>query len=250
MNKCLIQLGRTGDLLNILPIAIDEHCSIMACRNSADMLDGCSQVEWEKWDGDICDWQGAVEQAKGRYEQVIVTQLFPNYRDQVRTQAQYCLDEWDRAGRLTDYGKLALAFDRRDSAAELRLFSSIDNGLPLLLYSTVGISGPLRNAQWLRSELLKWSDQFNLVDLDHVRVARFYDLLGLYDRAALLVTIDTAHLHLCWASKVPAIQILSFEPEPWHGSTPKGNCILSMKYAELQGRIGEIHDVIRKSIHA
>lgn len=245
-DSCIVQLGRHGDVLNVLPIAIHYRCALMCRPEYADSVDGNSLVTWEPWHGSLEDPQAAAEHARKRYSNVVVTQLFGRGgRNADRRCPQYCLDEWHRAGRLEHYGKWPLYFDLRSEMREAELVRRYDDGRPMLLLSLKGVSGPFRDADWLRGEITgRWGERFNVVDLSDVRAKRLYDLLGLYDAARLAVSIDTATLHLLQASRVPAIELLSFEPEPWHGSTPKGNCRLSMKYAETRARVKEIHDVI------
>jgi hypothetical protein len=243
----IVQLGRTGDVLNVLPICQHFGWAICTRPEYASACRGCSSITTEEWEGAIEDWAGAERVMRERYRRAIVTQLFPNYRQQRRATPQYCLDEWERAGALELYGTLPLVFDRRDASREASLWRTVDDGRPALLLSLIGISGPFRDSAWLDNEIRReWGARFNVINLPSIKAERFYDLLGLYDRAAGLVTIDTSTLHLCWASKVPAIQLLSFEPEDWHGSTTKGNCVFSCKYREAKDKIGNIHAAIER----
>jgi ADP-heptose:LPS heptosyltransferase len=79
------------------------------------------------------------------------------------------------------------------------------------------------------------------VDIGHVSAHRIFDLLGLYDRAAGLITADTATAHLAVGSKVPAIW---FTIPDWRGSVPRGNCVWHCTYAEILGKIEEIMAVV------
>lgn len=242
---CLIQLGRTGDVLNVLPLCVRNGWALTTRPEYAAMAEGAG-VAVDRWEGGIEDPASATEHAAKRYERVVVTQLFGRGgRNRERACAQYCLEEWHRAGCLDSYGKWPLAFPARDAGREAGLWRRHDDGRPMLLLSLDGISGPFRDAAWFAGEVRgRWGGRFNIVHLPDARAAVFYDLLGLYDRAALLVTIDTSTLHLCWASSVPAVQLLSYEPEDWHGSTPKGNCVFHCKYREARDRIADIHRVI------
>lgn len=241
MTTCFVQLGRAGDVLNILPMAIATGAAVLTAADYAPIVAGTTAAP-RVWRGSLCDWRGAALDAGRWFDRVIVTQLFPGRVE--RTTSHYCLDEWGRAGMLDKFGKLPLSFPHRSPTRERALFDGLDDGRPMLLLSLTGISGPFAGSEWLRGEIAARWPGFNIVDLPQVRAERFYDLLGLYDRAAGLVTIDTSTLHLCWASNVPAIQLLSYEPEDWHGSVPKGNCVFHCKYREVRDRIGDIHAAI------
>jgi hypothetical protein len=237
--------------MNVMPIAARWRCAMVVHRDYESLVSGCSAIDVQIWDGSLEDPQGAADWARKRYSNVIITQLFGRGgRNDDRHCSQYCLDEWHRAGCLEHHGKWPLYFDLRSEMREAELVKKYDDGRPMLLLSLKGVSGPYKDADRLRGEIIeRWGQRLNIVDLPSVKAKRFYDLLGLYDMAALLVTIDTSTLHLAAASQVPAIELLSFEPEDWHGSVPRGNCILSMKYREVRGREAEIHEMIAQRVN-
>lgn len=82
-----------------------------------------------------------------------------------------------------------------------------------------------------------------IVDLGNVRAERIYDLLGLYDHAAGLVTTDTATLHLAAASSIPYI---AFVNNGGAGSVPKGNCILKVRYGQVGQNLSQISQALEK----
>ncbi len=71
---------------------------------------------------------------------------------------------------------------------------------------------------------------------------RIFDLLGLMDAAAGMITVDTASLHLLAAAKCPYVALTRD-----HGqarSIPKGNCVLNVGYTEALRRMSEILDAM------
>jgi hypothetical protein len=228
-DTCIVQLGRTGDVLNIMPIAAATGCGLMVHEQYAAMVRGCSQIRVETWGGRLEDWQGAAKLADEKYGRVIVTQLFPGRACFEHYTDCWAADEWARCG--VPYGGLPLTFDRRDAARERALVKRHDDGRPMLLLNVRGISGRYPEADSLAAEVRqRFGQRFNVVETPQVEP--FYDLLGLYDHAALLVTIDTATLHLCWASPVRSVQLMNDLVDPWLASRPKGNCVASLMCSE------------------
>jgi ADP-heptose:LPS heptosyltransferase len=72
---------------------------------------------------------------------------------------------------------------------------------------------------------------------------------GLYDNADMLITTDTATLHLAQASDIPAIEFIVDTPSMWHGSVPKGNCIYSCRYGDVLKEMPYIHKLIYDQLY-
>jgi hypothetical protein len=148
---------------------------------------------------------------------------WPNYQTSV----------WDRTGVPTDMlGKLPLIFDRRNREREAKLVKEVQKGnkrkLPLLLHNLHGHSSPFPARPEVINELAHNEDYF-VVDLADYKCHRIYDLLGLFDAATVLVTIDTATLHLAAASAVKVISYVN--DKPWSASIPPRNSICRIKYS-------------------
>jgi hypothetical protein len=79
-----------------------------------------------------------------------------------------------------------------------------------------------------------------------IKAHRFYDLLGLYEKAEYLVCIDSGPLHL--AQAVPGLSVIAMisdSPNLWHGSPARQNHVLRIRYGEFDARKHEIADAIR-----
>jgi hypothetical protein len=116
-------------------------------------------------------------------------------------------------------------------------------GKPLLLVNFSGHSSPFAWVPEVMRAVNQFQQQFNIVDIGRLKAQRIYDLLGLFDAAAGLITIDTATLHLAAGSAVPYI---AYTRADWSSSVPKGNCVLEIKYRdeEVKGRMGEVVRVL------
>jgi len=127
-----------------------------------------------------------------------------------------------KAGFVGDYHSLPLVFDRRNPEREAALVARVMRGLPsdkpLLLYNFTGISSRLPAGQFVIRRIRNASRDFTLINLGCLKATRVYDLLGLYDVAAGLITIDTATLHLAAASKVP---MLAYCRGGWSTAVPR-----------------------------
>ena len=111
-----------------------------------------------------------------------------------------------------------------------------------ILINCNGTSSPFASGHELRQ--IAESNGRHVVDLSKVRADKFQDVLGLYDRAGLLITIDTATLHLAQASTIPVIALVADSPTPWHQSAQKGNEILRLKYFDFHKKREEIKAAI------
>ncbi len=162
--------------------------------------------------------------------------LWPNFMTSMYNRAGFTRDEM-----LT----LPLVFDRRNPKREAeliaKLYPPVLRKKPLLLTNFTGISSPFGFLPELHPTLHRFARDFHRVDLGNVHAHRIYDLLGLYDIAAGLITVDTATAHLAHASKVPAIW---FTVNSWGGSDPRGNVALRVPYDQTPKRLQEVADVI------
>lgn len=103
---------------------------------------------------------------------------------------------------------------------------------PIVLLALKGFSAPFADWRKLKDTLEKECGQdFNFVDISNVVAERFYDLLGVYNMAEALITIDTATLHLAQASSVPVIALNP--PNGWLGSVRRTNHMVRMDYNRI-----------------
>lgn len=255
-----VQLGRNGDLILLLPCwrkifeTTGEKPMVVVCREYAGVLRGASYVEADVING---HWYMAMPQAKQmaklKYGDFVVTQCHGRDHGVDMSQAgSFGESMWQRAGFPGQYGTLPLVFDRRNPDRERLLARSALNKAgathrkPLLLYNFNGASSPFGAAGPVRHRLRRYERDFNLVNIGIVRATYLYDLLGLYDMAAGLVTIDTSTLHLAAASRVP---MLAYKVGGWNSAVPKAGA-MSLDYAEAPSRLEVIDQFVQSLLPA
>lgn len=222
---CFVQLGRFGDLVNILPLCLHCHNNyakpyLMVSREFASILDGVSYVEPYVVDIPFDTLQPALELARKTFTHVIQTQIWArDYQCDRQTDA-YNKESWRQAGFLDkwDDQEWLPEFDLRDMARELAIKNKSSNGSPMLLVNlTRSFSSPFQHGEWLLNRIReRWSSTFNIVDISNSNFERVYDLLGLMDAAHGIISIDSVQLHLAGATMTPLLAITN--PVPWLGS--------------------------------
>lgn len=247
----IVQLGRYGDIINILPVC--KHLSetngtpirFVVSKQYRDILDGVGYVDPVVFKGEWNDLRGALAE-HGNNPKVLISQVYsktpvempPNVAD------SFAFESWNKIGFGDQWDKLPLLFDRRDMQREATLVKKY-GAEDMLLVNVSGKSSPyLYGKQLLQFIRDRWSKSFKIVDLSEVKAERIYDLLGLYDAAKLLITTDTATLHLAYGAKIPVVALITDLPTIWHGARPRGNVLLSMRYRESRDRFEEIHNAI------
>lgn len=228
----IAQLGKFGDIVNVLPLAFSLSKKFgtvnwLVGRQWADILKGVSYVNPVIWEGTDDSLHRAIETHRGRH--LWVTQAWMN-PDPIRQTDSFAKEQWRYVGFLNEYGKWPLIFDKRSREREAQLVSKHipKSKRPKILVATRSVSGPYRYGPLLLSTLQALDAE--IIDMNDVKAERVYDMIGLYDAADLLVTIDTVHLHLARASQCPVIFL---QNDGWRGAPPIPHCITSWRYAEL-----------------
>lgn len=195
----------------------------------------------------------ACELAQKKHSVVLMMQTFGKMWHGKPTPCCYNRLAWQNVGygqHFDNVQEFPLIFDRRDREREERLCQRVITGTkPVLLLSIAcGRSSPFSaHHTFSYSIMRKWSAHFQVVDLCRVRAARIYDVVGLMDRAAILVTSDSVFVHLATASpRLPVI--LLHNNEPFLATSPRCHCILKMPYANWHARIREVHSAIAQHV--
>lgn len=253
----ILILGKLGDIINSLPIAwhlsqrFGAPVPMIVARRYAGILESCSYVTSEPWEGDFfTSLPDAIASAKKRHQSVLVLQTNGAGMTFERKAKSFCEEAYVATGLEGKRGSLPLVFDQRDAKRESAFLERVRNGStrPLLLYNLEGFASPLPCATefegWLKRE---WGNVCQLWNLNAVKPEHFFDLLGLYEAAVGLITIDTATLHL--AAATPSLPYIFFSPDRfsrWHASVPKGRCILEVQYGSVMEYLDTIsHRIAR-----
>ncbi len=111
----------------------------------------------------------------------------------------------------------------------------------LVLLSLGGVSSPFPLAPILK-ELVKAkfpAPKWQVVDLANIKAERFYDLLGLYEKAHCLMATDSGPLHLARATpELPVFALVNDKPLLWNGSPWRPNHAFYCRYGDLPARAG------------
>lgn len=244
-----IQLGRAGDLIILLPCwwkifqQTGQKPVVVVAREFSSVLNGASYVVPDPING---HWFGgmatACRFAKLKYGKFVITQChgvghetdkskYPTFGDAM----------WSKAGFPGMYGQFPLVFDRRNEEREAKLVAKFTNDKPMILFNLMGLSSPLPSSQEIHNRLRRYAAKFNLVHLGSIRAKFLYDLLGLYDAAAGLISIDTATLHLANASKVP---LLAYCRGGWSTAIPKPGAV-RVEYSEAHEKLDIVDSFIK-----
>jgi len=270
---CFVHLGKFGDLIIMLPgfrqvaLELGHPVICVVSREYASLFDGVSYVL--PWVVDLHWWRG-VREAGIMAEQAGFHPIIVKWWDAPNAKPPMVLDngqrltlrihgrirvvpaaEWDSyqgsqwryAGFPTEaMFQWPLYFDLRDRQREAALCATwLRPGRRHLLVNMPSLgTSPFRFA----GEVLAfcYGRGMDVINLGQVKAARIYDLLGLYDHSDLLVTSDTATLHLAAASNIPYIAFLN---NGGAGSIPRGNCILAIRYGEFAQRRGQFQEALR-----
>jgi hypothetical protein len=146
------------------------------------------------------------------------------------------MESWNNCGFLHRFNDKTLlpVFDRRDYQRESELVkyaTGSEKHKIILVKLDGGISSPFQNSKILMQLIgSTFGERFRIVDISSLSLHRIYDMIGLMDAAACLVTIDSSPLHLAAASSVPVVALVN--PMPWQGTEPRCNVVRKFTYAQ------------------
>lgn len=230
--RTVMVLGRHGDILNLLPAIrsmahTDQH-QVGVCVAAAyqSILDGVSYVKPFVWPGLFEHPHKA--RAWLRRNPDIGTLLNATVYGEGFNLATECShftqESWRLIGAESWWGTLPLCFDRRNysrEAAWVKDTLRVESDRPVLLVSFKALSAPFAQAdRILEAVKRRWHNDFQIIDIGAAanKAERIYDLLGLYDRAAGLVTVDTATYHLALGGNIRTL--LLRRDDDWRSTSP------------------------------
>lgn len=248
--KAFVQLGRFGDIINLLPVLRAEASAgrkpaVVVSKRFASVFDGVSYVSPVPVDLGEFDLRQGIEYAKSKFEEVVVSQVYGKDMENPKTSDHFNVQSWEQCG----YGlrwidpTLRLVFDRRDYARERRIIEQhvLTTKKPVILLNLKGgFSSRFPDASAMERLIrMAYPDRFEFVDLAGIRCERIYDLCGLLEVAAGMVTIDTATLHLAGVSEIPVLALLSPNGK-WLESNPRCRTHASFPCNQWRNRWDEV----------
>ncbi len=255
MTSAIVCLGKAGDIISALPIA--RHFAIgdwIVHASYQHVLYGVSYVHPAPLHCSVSDVKSALKYAAEQgYEQVLMAQTYGKHWAG-RRDISFNEGAWLNCGLTSDEfhdtDRFPLLFDRRDQAREQLLVNQHIRGKkPLLVLAVAcGRSSPF-GSHWIFSNAIrtKWGNIFEILNLCDVKAARIYDLLGILERARVIISGDSFPLHLAAACTTPVIALVN--DKPWCATTSRRACLLRMPYREVIPNMRRIHEAIASVLH-
>jgi len=264
VKTCLLQLGRAGDVLNILPLLwryhqrSGERSICVVSKPYASLFEGVSYAECVPVDNRFEDVAGAypkaAEIAEERGARLVCTQIYGETLITAEKCSSFARESWANDPQAPAWGTLPLIFDRRDAKREAavrgNLLQNARRGRPYVVMCLSGTSSPFPHNRELSIAIRRALHRdFDVIDVSAFIAHRFFDLLGVLEGAYCIVSVDTGHLHLAHAvPHVPVVALITREPTKWHGSPWRPQHVARFYYDEMPERFGDVADSIRLSI--
>lgn len=240
-------LGKSGDILSILPCLQAEYRetgikpTLVVAKEYAALPRALPWLSVEEFPDSFERLGEAIKWAKLRGKVDFVPQLFGvDYPMPVRRNPSFQYDQWERMGRLHQWSELALELPRPGGAP-----IPIN---PFILLADHSQSSPFGPIEDVFESLKKTFPSHSIVRCSSIRLPLLMGFLTLMDAAALIVTIDTAFLHLSRACKTPVIALVTDHPSTWHGSAYHHRFSFHCRYSDYALRKSELLWVAKKEL--
>lgn len=238
-------LGRNGDILSILPCLQQEFKEtgvkpiLVVSKDYAELTKSIPWLVTEVFDGGFDFLGNALRWAKSRGKVDFIPQVHGvGYPHPARKHPSFQLCQWDRMGRLHQWNELTLELPRTDF--KLGGWNSDIADLPSILFADHSQSSPFPHVTDLFESLKKEFPRHHVQRLSTLRFPHLLDCLALYDASDLIVTIDTAHLHMSRATKTPVIALVTDVPGTWWGSAYHPRFAMHCRYRDYELRKSEL----------
>lgn len=248
MKTAWIALGKLGDQLSVFPLIQEAHRktgqlqSVIVAKAYTSVAERAPGVFPIVWPGDWQDLEGAYRFAKRSFQRVMAPTTYGNGFPIQKRLPSFQLDQWDRVGALESWDRLPLTLERGQETV-LQVPQE-----PFILLGDRSQSSPFEKVADLDGELARNFPGHNIIRSSSLKLANVCDFLDWYDRAACLVSIETAHLHLCKASAVPVVALVADKPSRWHGSAWSSRFKLHVRYSDYENRKADIIRVVQKAV--
>jgi hypothetical protein len=219
---------------------------MMIAREFASLLDGVSYCESFVYEGHYSESAKAADIAhkSGRFDNVYLCQCYGTTIQ--RGTDSYAKESWRLVERLHLWDTLPLVFDQRDLERERKVVRYDGITKPIVVVSTSGRSSPFPHSKVLL-EMLRSQTQFDVCDVSDLKLPRFYDMLGLLEKAKALITTDSGLLHLAQAvPTLPVIALTTHSPDLWHGSPRRASHVFNCRYNEFIDRRHEVPAILNR----
>lgn len=255
MRVAFCSLARLGDIINCLPMCLDRHRRgdqvwFLHDARLSGVFQGVSYVTSVPKFLTHTKVRAVHQRAREEFDVAFDAQPFgPTYTGPC--DHPHNVRAWLACGytveQFHDRVNYPLVFDRRDQEREDFVHQRVTHDRPLICLALSAKSNVFAHQARLADNIrLRWGNICDIVDLATVKAGRFYDLLGLFDRARVLVTVDTSAMHLAGASPVPVVCLMGDNDRT--AAEPRCNSILRVRYAEWSKSLTEIHQAITQCV--
>lgn len=254
----IVLMGRNGDIANFLGVARalwlheGEKPLWFVHRSYLGILKGVMFVEPVPVVLDIHRVDLAMRLAKAKAVRVINATSHGKFYKGARD-ASYNFKAWADNGfgdHFHDVQGWPLLFDARDAQRESELVAQhITGDKPVMLLSLARAkSSPFPNHALFEERIRrKWGKVFQIVDVQTVAASRIYDLLGLMDKARVLITVDTATLHL--ATAAPTLKTICLTNDnPFLASRPRYQPAFITTYSQALSSLERVHEAVVRTL--
>lgn len=229
--RAYVQLGKIGDILSVVPM-LDDGDVMVVSKQYAHVMQRIP-VKTCEYDGDWTDLVGAIRFAKARFPDVVVPQMHGGKEFPMRHRTpSFQLDQWQRCGKLSEW-------DNRPLNVIPSPFTPLSEK-PHILYADHSQSSPFLHKDDLYKVLKESFPDMEVIRLSETWLDNFCDFVSIYNHAAAIVSVETAHLHLAKASKIPIIALATDTPSKWHGSAYSKRFAFHCRYGDYMARKEEL----------
>lgn len=256
--KAYVILGRHGDIVNVLPvfreeaIATERPVNVVVSRECSSVFHGVTYVNPYPVDIGVHRLSEGESIARKQFEIVQSVQVWGDGRPRIQSMRHYNQDAWVLAGKWADFKRADLrpVFNVRSPAREAALSKMFIQGEKpvILIASDGGFSSPFQGHERVQRAICdSFGSQYEILNLCRIKTQEVYDLIGLMDRASVLVTADSVHLHLAAASNIPVVAMTSYKGT-WAESEPRCRTVWCGNYQTALRSVGQIIDAIRPCV--
>lgn len=235
--------------MNMLPMVRSEslagrHTTVMVSEQYQGLLNGVSYADRFVYRGEYNQLPDALKLAERQFGQknIVCCQWHRHPKDQLKLTDSYAKEAWRLAGRLSEFRTAPLVFDCRKLSFEEQFYSRFPNGKPWILLAVDGRSSPFPKGIELFQQLTATFPECHVINIGNKLAHDIYDVLGALDRASVLVTIDSALLHLSRASRCPVISLIN---DGWKGSIPPEQSVITFRYSDLSTSLAPVVSAVQ-----
>lgn len=233
-----VMLGKHGDILSALPFVHHEFKitgqkpTLIVAREYSSMIARLNYLVPVVWNNGWRDLREPIRAAKQNFSRVLVPQIYGDGFPIQHRHPSWQYDQWDRVGMLDKWDTLPLVLPRNRKVPVPKV--------PFVIFADYSESSPFPYKEELALLIKEIFPRHKLIRTSEFKMDKLLDFLPLYDRADLVVTVETAHLHLSKATDTPVIAFSMDKPSVWHGSAWSKRFKFHVRYGEYELRKPEV----------